>query len=58
MKGKYFPLSSEEVEGYLGSEHMSSLERQAAGCHLFLSFARLSRGKRFCSCDGKGCEEG
>lgn len=30
MKGKYFPLSSGKVEGSLGSEHMSSLQRQAA----------------------------
>lgn len=46
MKGKYFPLSSEKVEGYLGSEHMSSLQRQAASFHLFLSFASLSRRQK------------
>lgn len=39
-------MSSEKVEGYLGSEHMSSFQRQAASCHLLLSFARLSRRQK------------
>lgn len=35
MKGKYSPVSS-KMEGYLRSEHMSSLQRQVASCHLNL----------------------
>lgn len=36
MKGKYSPVSSEKMESCLGSEHMSSLQRQVASCYLNL----------------------
>lgn len=36
MKGKYSPVSLEKIEGYLGSEHMTSLQRQVSNCCLFL----------------------